>query len=290
MISIPEVLELLEVEPPARLPGHITCTAHDESTPSMWISEDRFWAFCCGTGGDCIDLVRFITGATFGQAKRFLEGVMDVEYVRPVRVERELFDFSDLVMVETLKRQGEEEAMEFIASRWPYLSLDWLRLTFGVFSTRWALWIPHTDDDGLVRGVKTRSYATGDKKSITNSCITSRLYRGKQLGGDAGKAILCEGESDTWTMTKHFEGDPYITVYGLPAGAKTWKEVFAQELVSKHRHVDLWLDPDRTGRQAAAHILEDLMPRGIAVEDCVVPIDYEDVSAAYADGWVPGVG
>lgn len=52
----------------------IKCPNHDEGTPSCRIYENqnRYWSYCCNSGGDSISLVQTVTGKNFRDTLRFL--------------------------------------------------------------------------------------------------------------------------------------------------------------------------------------------------------------------------
>src|ERR1035437_8049238 len=60
----------------------------------------------------------------------------------------------------------------------------------------------------------------------------------------------CEGESDTWTVSYVFAGDP-VDVLGLPSGAAATPKTDWLELVA-NRDLVLLLDADRAGRESAS--------------------------------------
>lgn len=286
--TVLEALEALEVEPPPRVPGHILCLGHDESTPSLWVSESRWWAFCCGLGGDAYDLVRFVTGATWPQAVRFLDGVLDGLPDRPdvVREPRELLDLGETLMNEaTTATTALVEARKFVDERWPHLGLPWLQQR-GVRVSRYNLLIPHRDHELVVRGIKTRSFTGGQrgkKSSYPGSCFTTRLYR-VQDKPKAQYALITEGESDCWTLSRHFEHTPKVAVFALPSGANAWHADWEAELRGKH--VWLYIDNDATGRAAAERLQERL---GLTEDQAgpKFPEEYKDVTEAYLAGWRP---
>lgn len=297
-VTISDALELLGSDLPDRMPGHVFCFQHDEHTPSLAVWEDHWHAFCCGKGGDVIDLVAFATNSNISQAVRFLQPLADDEDYDPenrpevTRHERVLADLtkkfeaeseaSDMNGVENLLMRYHQDG------RWPAFGTrrlwDW-----GIRANRYNLLVPHRDDEGVVRGVKTRSLMgdLGKKGAFPDSCFTTRLYRVNENPHAPG-AILVEGESDCWSMQMAYDsarGGEMVAVYGLPSGAMCWKPQFVQEL-SQHRSVWMFLDSDETGRKAADRIKADL-PHA---DNLTVPEQFKDVAMAVAAGWRPWHG
>lgn len=290
-ISVPDALELLELEGPASgVPGHIPCFMHDENTASLYVEDDHWHAFCCGVGGDVVDLVMAVTGSDLGTALRYLSGATDLLSTAkaPERKPRELPDMTERFEGEAPGTNGAWVlASGYVAKKWPHLFMDDLaeygvKVAGGDLMPR--LMIPHRDATGIVRGIKLRlldqdSY--GKKTSLTGSCFTTRLYRVIDRPW-ARFAVLVEGESDTWSASKAYRGNLNVAVYGLPSGASCWKPAFAAEL-SRHGMVLVGVDPDTAGEKAWARI-RDSLP---CVVRLPIPGEFKDISEAIADGWKP---
>lgn len=286
-ISVPEVLELLGVAPPQRIPGMIPCFLHEESDPSLAIYEDHFHCYGCGRHGDVLDLVQ-AAGASYKKALSILNRVaegLDAEGPRVQAQERVVEDMTDRFNSEP---EGgpmlRDIASEMIQQKWPTLDLTTVE-RFGVKVTRTGLWIPHWDHSaGVIVGIKIRAY-NGSKTAVKGSTFTTGLYWVQEPRYRL-TAVLCEGESDTWAMTKFLEPAGAYAVYGLPSGAKAWKPEFERQL---RRHEAIWLalDGDKTGREATAQVEAKLAPFP-PVRDLQVP-DGLDVAKALSQGWDPRV-
>lgn len=280
-ITIPEVLELLELPEPPRIPGHIECPGenHADNTPSLFVQDHHWHCFGCGVGGDAVDLVRFVTNASFGQAARYLSGLAELD--RPEYTPRAKPPLLDLGDVWQREPGGfTEEAQEYLAGRFPHLALAVLQ-KWPIRFTRHALWVAHTDHHDVIRGIKTRSYYNGSKKSVAGSNFTTRLYRVEEKPRRVD-AVLTEGESDCWTLSQHWLEDDTTTVFSLPSGAGLVRDGWLDELL-EYEHVGFFPDNDDAGQRAFDKV-KHLLP---SVRECRVPPDYNDVTEAYTDGWRP---
>ena len=264
------------------------CFLHEEDTPSLHVYEDHWFCFGCSEKGDVIDLVQKYAGCSFGKACQFLMGVVDDMATEP-RVHagprRETVDLTERFLAEPAgNEKAQRNAADLVSERWPTLTLEDLE-GWGVKVCQHALWIPHHDDQGRITGIKTRSLYTGDKQAVKGSTYPQMYtYRGLDAL-TTPTAVLCEGESDTWTM--HRAVSPEFTVFGLPSGAKTWRPAYGEQL-ARHRRIFLALDSDTTGQQAAdmieRRLRDDHEYRGLIVRP-FVPAG--DVAEAIAGGWDP---
>lgn len=260
-VSVPSILEALEIELPARIPGHILCRFHAEATPSLWIAESRWWCFGCGQGGDVVDLVRHVTGCSFPQALRFLEGMGDLlDFKTPVieRTERKVVDLTDTYYAEYSGSLAfNHDAVAFIKGRWPHLPLkDLERWGVAVGGRGRYLMIPHYTN-GVITGIKTRTLAgpnKGEKKAFTGSTY-GELYK-VELRPQALDLVLVEGESDTWTLTLTNEARPDVQIAGLPSGAQSWRRYLPE--MRKYGSVAIALDNDETGNRVSDEIQAEL--------------------------------
>jgi hypothetical protein len=241
--------------------------------------------------------VRFVTGASFGQACQFLSGAVDLSsnVERVSRPEREVQDFTERFEAEFGNRLGWiEEARRL----WPHLTFEWLECWFKVKPTKHALWIPHFDGARMT-GVKTRSFYTGQKKAFEGSTYPNLYRRRGTLRVSTGwrqaaparaqgtELWLCEGESDTWTMTRFADAE-VVDVAGLPSGVQGWQKHL--EEIQNYDRVTLWFDHDRAGVNAG-HALGQALA---ATEKPVVwrgqfPEEFNDVTEAAVGGWRPTV-
>lgn len=287
-VSMLEVLELLEIDAPARTPGHIQCVLddHADDTASLCIYDDGWWCYGCGRGGSPFDFLMVKFGCTFLTALRYLEsGIPDIGD-RPAKVitPKEPVDLTEAFAKEALPWREAPEALAFVAEKWPHLSLVELERWGIVPGGRGRyLMIPHTDVDGRIVGIKTRTVAgpnKGAKRSFEGSTYP-RLYRVVDRP-EAKVAWLCEGESDTWTQSHRSGLIPDIAVYGLPSGAQTWRPAYGAEL-ARHSWVCVMLDNDDTGNAAADRLLLD---PGREWDGARVPPPrgYKDFTEAYMAG------
>ena len=272
---IAEVVDALDLGPIGR-DGKIFCWNHPEDTPSVHVyeQENRYWSYCCGKGGNVINLVAEVCGTSNGRAARWIlsTGLEPVDLPdRPAR--KEPTDFTDRINNETSKRFLETGT--WLEQHWPALEGHGAEVT-ARFDLRWTLqhlWIPHRHD-GTVPGVKTRLWLNGAKASLKGSQYR-HLYR--PLGGRHNTAVLCEGESDTWCMWAHTDN---IDVVGLPSGAQNISDEVINEL-NEYDTVWLCLDDDKAGIAGT----EELMVKVPEAYDIEVPGGR--VAEALAEHWTP---
>jgi len=259
-VTMFDVVELLGLEPPNRQ-GKIRSIFSEDNTPSLQLYDDHWYDFSTGKNGDQISFVREVTGCTYGEAISKLSGNVGPGDYRKKRkpVEIEKIDLTDRFVEEP---EGNAEAYErtaqWVEEKWPVLKLEEL-LKFGVKVTQHALWIPHKDQDGVVRGIKVRNTYTGGKVAVTGSQFRHTLYSIRQPSYQP-VALLLEGESDTWCaeswVRKHYLR-PKVMVYGLPSGAALWNNDWHHDL-NRHELIGLGLDDDEAGRGASSRIRESI--------------------------------
>lgn len=284
-VSMLDALEALDLPVPDRN-GKISCPFHAEDTPSCHIYDDRFYCFGCQANGDVVWFVAKVTGSKLWQAIQFLTGGdEDSLEGRPVlrSTQREPRDLSEFFFAEY---EGDIVFWGgYVPDKWGF-SLGSLITRWGVKVTRQGLWIPHHDDEHRIVGVKVR-FPGGDKTSVKGSTFP-RLY-GAPLHPDGVSVVVCEGESDTWTMDRYVEAPftPVVSplVVGLPSGAGTFKPEWADWLADAGQVV-LALDDDEAGRSATQRIRADLAERGQKNVTILRP-PHGDVADSLAAGWRP---
>jgi len=309
------VLEALDLEPPDRT-GKINCPdpEHDfDKTASCHLYEDgHFYCYGCGRRGSTIDLAMRVLGSGYTATVRYLARTLDVDAeevpkairqaAAPVR-EIEYTDLTDRFLSESVpllidghgaRQLGwVHDAIAFATRRW---SIEPMVLDrFGVRAAANALWIPHRHPDGRVVGVKVRNTSTGDKVSMKGSRFGAQLYRPDPFYTERWpRALVVEGEPDCWTA---YANTLQTSVYGLPGGASTLRQDWADELVAKHFEITLCFDNDAAGESArtrfstmlgqAADNRSMAMGSGSQVIQLRVPPVFKDFTEAINGGWKP---
>lgn len=282
-VSMEQVLELLEMEPPNRQHKIQSISNLADNTPSLHIYHDHWFDYSTGEGGDQIKFVEMVTGCTFGEALSMLGGKATVSTRSKYGVSRpKLEDLTDRFDSECI---GSDSAYArtagFVAGKWPFLDLDDL-IGFGVKVTEHALWIPHRDRQDVVRGIKVRDTYSGAKHAVKGSRFTSFLYRVEAVR-QSGVALLVEGESDLWCVQKWINSRGLggsVRAYALPGGAGTWRDEWTS-IFDDHPVTILCLDDDNAGREATlrlteaigAHRTGSLVPPGGRVAEAIDDAD-----------------
>ena len=259
----------------------------DERTASCHLYEDGWFDFSTGKGGDVIDLYRALTGANLGRAvNKLLEGSVRLD-ADPDRVVHKPVELPDLTgqfqhSIEMGRLEGGRRADW--ASRLPGVSPTHLGLL--EINQLLAVWpnmlmIPHWHD-GKVRGIKIRN-ADGTKSAVPGSTFACGLYKADPHNNRADIAVLVEGESDCWALTRHFIVDP-VHVFALPGGAGLWKDAWLKDLEG-YDTIYTAFDNDRAGRQATEKVRSAI---GYGRwKELKVPTLFSDVRDAMAAGWIP---
>ncbi len=279
-VRMETVLDLLAMDPPDS--SHKIRSVHNpaENVPSLHIYEYDFYDFSTGQGGDQIEFVKMVLECNFWRALTFICQAEGMDGSRGEVAPRPLPDLTDEFNNEPAGTDSfRQNARERVAQKWPYLTLEDVE-SFGVKVAQYALWIPFWHE-GKIVGVKTRSTIGADNKmSVKGSRFTTALYS-VLYRPDATHAWICEGESDTWCLSKALKHTERHIVYGLPAGAGAvqarWFNGWPYETTF------LLLDDDPAGRTAASKIrtaLEDFDVQGIFLPG-------GRLAEALAEGWAP---
>lgn len=260
-VTMSEALDILGFEQPNRSGKIRSIQNPGERTPSLHCYERDWYDYSTGEGGDVIDFAMKARGLSYHEALERLSGrrldPMVVKKRQPAP--KKAANLTETFVSEPwASPEGYRAAETFVSSKWPYLTLSDV-LGFDVKATETELWVPHTDSDGIIRGIKRRTFENGSKYAVTGSTFTSQLYRVRFLL-DTPLAVLVEGESDLWCVEKYIRINDLhrlVFVYALPAGAATWRSEWKDQL-AQHRHTFICLDDDLAGHQAAKRIIDEL--------------------------------
>ena len=259
-VSMEKCLEIIGWEPPNRA-KKIHSIYTSDTTPSLHIYSDNYHCYATGESGDVIKFTMDALKIDYHTALKTLSGGVQFS---PKRIKREkkeelkdLRKIFDSQLVPDL--EAADKARELIKNKWPTLTLERI-MAYGVRLTPVSLWAPHTDDQGIIRGIKIRTIPAGNKYSVDGSNYSSRLYRVRETNPMAETLIVCEGESDLWCLQNWIdeEGhDSSMNVVSLPSGAAMWRTKWAEE-VERWPHVILLLDNDEAGTKAMDRIADSL--------------------------------
>lgn len=308
-IDFNAVLDALDMPRPDRS-GKIPCPFHTERTASCHIYADgHFHCYGCGAQGDAISFVTRHLHVGYGKALHFIARQVDVDAEDvPAALKRaaepmrtiEYTDLTERFMNESVSIEREpdfsqrqltwwQDAVHFARRRWG-IDRDTLH-AFNVRAAANAMWIPHYHPDGRIVGVKVRNTSTGDKVSMTGSRFGAQLYRAIPAQHCYQHAFVVEGEPDTWKAWAHYRVVGVVSVYGLPGGASTLRQEWANELVQKHSQITLCFDNDAAGVSARFRFEEMVntaaFPNGGRRVLHFYPEGGKDFTEAYNAGWRP---
>ena len=251
-----------------------------ERTPSLHIYDWDWFDYSTGEGGDQIAFIQKATGASYMNALEILARRTTMA-IRPrpksVDMPFEPADFTARFEAEPEDAEYDGAWERLIADKWPTINLKDLRAFDVKVVGGGDLWIPHYHKK-VVHGIKRRHLPDGAKTAVKGSTFTVGLYHPAQWRPRNTHALLVEGESDTWVMTRMLWGRD-VTVLGLPSGAGALKDRFVDELAS-FKTVGIAFDADEPGDRAAAWF-HQRRPGTYRVD-----VPGGRVAEAAADGWV----
>lgn len=239
------------------------CPFHDDTVPSfsVWQSED--WGWQCGcwscdfSPGDIFTFLMRWHECGFAEAVGIATTLRatDLPDPPPINVEHEVRATVSLDKI--LSRGTEFDAVhDLLNARGLYVPAPWLKREFEICADGDTVLIPHWDyaHRNLI-GIKRRAAYLGWKNIAARGSEFGSLYGiWRDEGSDT--VILCEGESDTWTVAYLYR-DHDVEVFGLPCGAAaTPRTEWLKELEGST--VVLLFDGDRAGREGAARWAEYL--------------------------------
>ena len=274
-------VELTSVAGGEKLTG--CCPFHDDETPSfsVWLTETGEWAcgcWACPFGPT--DLFGFIMEweqCTFGTALAKAINLDPDDLPEPPDINTEPV-VRAVVSLESILSRGTEIAavQDLLDARGIDVPVDWLETEFGVVADGETVLIPHWVGMELI-GIKRRSEYMGWKSIAARGSVFSHLYGTFRYPGCGSEdtVILCEGESDTWTVSYLYRS-AIVAVVGLPCGVNAAPRDGWLKFIGD-RDVLLLFDadpPGRTGRDQWASVLPG----------CVWTVDLPDGADATSVG------
>lgn len=230
------------------------CPFHDDTVPSftVWKTEQGDWScgcWACDFGpGDLFDFLMRWHECDFTEAMRVATSI-DVDNLPeppPINVERVV---RAMVSLNTIYSRGTETAAvgDLLKAREIPVSADWVIREFEVCADGDTVLIPHWDrSHGRLNAIKRRAEYMGWRNVAARGSEMSELY-GSWRDHGLPTVILCEGESDTWTVSYLYQSCD-TEVFGLPCGVAASPRDEWLELL-KGRTVVLLFDADRAGVQ-----------------------------------------
>lgn len=277
----------------SRLTGH--CPFHSDEVASfaVWKWEDGdTWAcgcFACspfrdGTAsvGDVFDFLQAFYHVSFRQSVELAVGFLNKEMPELPDMPKPRGPAPDLghMLAEASGSHG-ELLHELLHARGVDVPADWVRKNWRVADGGHEVLIPHFDELGEITALKHRNPDDGwTSRSVRGSELTHLYGEWRARGGTNRPLFLCEGESDTWTVSYIFDGEP-VDVLGLPSGAAANPKHEWLDLVAG-RDLVLLLDADRAGREAAGKWSVLASGAGARVRVANLP-DGTDCTSAGAD-------
>lgn len=232
-----------------------------DKTPSLHLYKADFYDYSTGQGGDVIRFVMDHQGWSFPRAVKWIARVSSGSFVTTRREEEvpedaDLTDEWEAIVTRPITNGYYQNWDMYTNAKW---GLD-LRtvLAYGSTLAGVELYTPHWHGN-KVRGIKVRTLYK-QKLSVPGSKYTYGLYRPtlpEEPADPFRRAVIVEGESDTWALTRHLE-DAQFDVYGLPSGAGLWRDSWRQKLKG-YQALYVALDSDEAGNEATKRITGSLL-------------------------------
>lgn len=252
--------------------GLAKCPFHPDNTASLNVfigdtdGKQRWHCHGCGQRGDVIDFVQQSEDLTYAQALDRCTEFLAQGLPAPTPVDRGPAPDLAALMRDTAS-EGREPLLEFLADRASPIAPAWLTERFRLAVNRAGeIVIPHYQ-----RGVDTPTAVkrrSGSAKAAYSGSRLTALY-GDWLDQGRPDVVLCEGESDTWTVAWHLK-DARVDVLGLPRGVGSRIETDWLDILAG-RTVTLCFDADGAGRTGMRRWAEALTSRGCTVRLALLP-------------------
>lgn len=270
----------LETNDDGRLVG--LCPFHDDERPSFavwrWYDSDEWACGCwaCDFGpGDLFDFLRRWHDCDFrtamARALELRDGELPEAPDVPVN-DGPAPDFGR--MFENAHDTG--AVVDLLNERNIHVPADWLCEEFRVRANGDTVLVPHFAQTGELTGIKRRWAAAGWTPIAAKGSRLDDLY-GVWRTRNRPEIIVCEGESDTWTVAKLFAEQP-LDVVGLPSGVSTKPRDSWVDFL-RGRDVVLLFDADRAGREGVGRWLAALSGTARSTRVACLP-DGTDASSA----------
>ena len=286
--SIEDIVDALDLGP-VDTRGKVYCWNHEENTPSVHVYRDtnRWYAYCCGAGGDTIRLVADIYGCSNWRAAQWIMSGQFDSVKLPTRTSPTYIDFTERVEEENSVTSA--DIAERIGGHWPALSpnAQLVAKAFGLLGSLQFLYVPHwqsirvdADDHTVCYGVKTRAWTTSAwAKAAFKGSTFKHLYR-PMVPATGSILYLTEGESDCWHMYAHIRPDlnEDIDVAALPSGAGNISKEIAEAL-KEYASVQYYPDADEAGDKS----VEKLREMGVDLDKRETPAGR--VAESFEQGW-----
>jgi DNA primase len=267
------------------------CPFHDDTVPSftVWWDDSRGWScgcWACPFGPT--DLFGFIMEweqCTFSAALAKAINIDTDDLPEPPPINTESVIRATVSLGNILARGTETAAVgDLLVARHIPVSPEWVEDEFGVCADGGTVLIPHWAYTGEgssslfpdLIGIKRRAEYMGWKSVAARGSEFSHLYGSWRYSGcDPETVILCEGESDTWTVSYIFRNLDHTVVVGLPCGVSAAPREEWRNFIGD-RDVILLFDADNAGRSGADRWV-DVLPNATWV--AVLPADTDASSA-----------
>jgi DNA primase len=278
----------LAPRPGGRLVG--LCPFHADTNPSLelWPAGGiwRWSCFPCQSSGDLFDFLAKWHECDFRDAMAIAKELRE-RGLEPGPIAEGHTYGDDFDTLEWLMHRAEEDLApqptavtieQALAARGVTVPVDWLRQEFNVVSDKDGLLVPHYNRYGKLRAIKRRIPPTWRPPISVRGSNLSHLYGAWRDIGDP-LIVLCEGESDTWSMA-YMLREKMADVVGLPSGVHRPMPDWLDEM--RDRHVILILDADEPGLRCMAAWAQALKPVARSIRMAELPSGL-DVTAAGPD-------
>jgi DNA primase len=265
------------------------CPFHDDTQPSLtvWRNERDEWqvgCWACDFGpGDLFTFIMRWHECGFAEAMQITLDLDEDDLPEPPPINKETVIRATMSIDKIMSRGTETAAVqELLRARNIRVPPTWVIEEFDVRADGDTVLIPHYGSGNQLIAVKRRSPELGWKNIAARGSELTELYGAWRLRSLA-PIILCEGESDTWTVSYAYQGVS-VNVLGLPSGVSTTpRNEWIDLLTGWADTVVLAFDGDRAGRLGVVRWIDAIGGRCVNLRVAVLP-DGEDASSIGPDG------
>jgi DNA primase len=259
------------------------CPFHDEKTASFTISNNKYYCFGCGAGGNVVGFIMNYNNMNFTSAVKYLakEFNLDIKDEEIFKNEK-LLSFLNSINLDWQKELGNTNVMNYMRRRIDDATIfkfglgycnpnycnekDNLASELSIKKTKYMfggrVTIPITNEYGSVVGFGGRCLDNNGAKYI-NSPESVVFHKGDLLYGlfenakgisKNNRIIVCEGYFDVMALSS------YGIDYAVASMGTACTDNQIKLLMAKAKHITFCFDGDLAGVRAAKKVALNLMP------------------------------